>query len=94
VRSVLVVWLIFLAMVVFSANARGVQAVDLPDWDDNSMFDTAPTDEVEPPTGTVPPTPDPHRHGVQAEAPLRAGRTPVHDVFRPPTRDTTLFRGR
>ena len=93
-RSVLVVWLVFLAMVVLSANARGVQAVDLPDWDDNSMFDTAATDEVEHPTGTVPPTPDLHRPGVQAEAPLRAGRTAVHDVFRPPTRDTAVFRGR
>jgi hypothetical protein len=81
-----VVWLVVVAMVVLSANARGVQAVDLPNCDDNSRFDAAAADEVEPPSGTVSPIPHLHRHGVQSEPPLRAGRTAVHDVFRPPTR--------
>lgn len=85
-RSVLVVWLVFVAMVVLSANARGVQAVDLPDHNDSSLLDTGAADEVEPPSGTVPPALDLHRHGVQSEPPLRAGRTAVPDVFRPPTR--------
>jgi hypothetical protein len=86
VRSVLVVWLVFVAMVVLSANARGVQAFDLPDYDDSSRFDSSAVDEIEPPSGTASPSPNLHRHGVQSEPPLRTGRTAVNDVFRPPTR--------
>jgi hypothetical protein len=86
VRSCLVVWLVFVAMVVLSASARSVEADDLPDCDDSSLLDSAAADEIEPPSGTVPPSPDLHRHGVQSAPPLRTGRTAVNDVFRPPTR--------
>ena len=86
VRSVLLVSVVLVALVALSTLVGRAQAVELVDCDDCSQCDAAAADEIEPPPGTAPPSPDLSRCGLQSEPPLPAGRTAVQDVFRPPTR--------